>query len=166
MKKLFLFSLLAVLTLGIAKAQDAPAADVPTSGPKISFTNIEHNYGQIQKASDGTYTGAFAGYNGCRVTPSGSNPVQQVRVDFPVITDWDALERSYDSLQASLTQKYGMEPKTSTNSNLAVYDLPNGTITLDADVTDRSSWHVILTYSNAASITTTPSTGRNPIDDL
>ena len=53
MKKLFLFSLLAVLTLGIAKAQDAPAADVPTSGPKISFTNIEHNYGQIQKASDG-----------------------------------------------------------------------------------------------------------------
>lgn len=120
----------------------------------------------FKKASDGTYTGAFAGYNGCRVTPSGSNPVQQVRVDFPVITDWDALERSYDSLQASLTQKYGMEPKTSTNSNLAVYDLPNGTITLDADVSDRSSWHVILTYSNAASITTTPSTGRNPIDDL
>ena len=120
----------------------------------------------FKKASDGTYTGAFAGYNGCRVTPSGSNPIQQVRVDFPVITDWDALERSYDSLQASLTQKYGMEPKTSTNSNLAVYDLPNGTITLDADVSDRSSWHVILTYSNAASITTTPSTGRNPIDDL
>ena len=53
MKKLFLFSLLAVLTLGIAKAQDTPAADVPTSGPKISFANIEHNYGQIQKASDG-----------------------------------------------------------------------------------------------------------------
>jgi hypothetical protein len=87
-------------------------------------------------------------------------------VDFPVISDWDALEKAYDSLQASLTQKYGMDPKTTPNSNLAVYDLPNGTISLDADVKDRSTWHVILTYSNALTLNTNTSTGRNPIDDL
>ncbi|MBP5398359.1 MAG: hypothetical protein J6Y32_07045 [Bacteroidales bacterium] len=138
---------------------------IPMTGSLSAF-GTELVKAGFKKASDGTYTGQFAGYNGCRVTPSGSNPVQQVRVDFPVITDWDTLEKSYDSLQASLTQKYGIEPKTATNSNVAVYNLPNGTITLDADVSDRSSWHVILTYSNGSSITTTTSSGRNPIDDL
>ena len=114
---------------------------------------------------DGTYTGNFAGYSGCTITPSG-NPVREVRVDFPVISDWDNLEKAYDSLQASLTEKYGKEPRTSTNNNLAVYDLSNGTISLDADVSDRSTWHVILTYANASSGTLTTSSGRNPIDDL
>ena len=120
----------------------------------------------FRNAGNGTYTGDFAGYSGCKVTPSGSNPVQEVRVDFPVISDWDALEKAYDSLKASLTQKYGVEPRTSTDNNLAVYDLPNGTITLDADVRDRSSWHVILKYANAVSTATTGTLSRNPVDDL
>jgi hypothetical protein len=138
---------------------------VPITGSLSSFGNELVKAG-FRSAGNGTYTGDFAGYSGCKVTPSGSNPVREVRVDFPVISDWDALEKAYDSLQASLTQKYGMEPKTTTNSNLAVYDLPNGTISLDADVKDRSTWHVILTYANASTLTTNPSTGRNPIDDL
>ena len=138
---------------------------IPLKGSLSSFGSELVRAG-FRNAGNGTYTGAFAGYDGCRITPSGSNPVQEVRVDFPVISDWDALEKAYDSMQASLTQKYGIEPKTKANSNLAVYELPNGTISLDADVSDRSSWHVILTYANAPSKTlTTPSTG-NPIDDL
>ena len=118
----------------------------------------------FRNAGNGTYTGDFAGYSGCKVTPSGSNPVQEVRVDFPVISDWDALEKAYDSLQASLTQKYGFQPNV--NGNVATYDLPNGTITLDADVRDRSTWHVILKYANALTTASTGTLGRNPIDDL
>lgn len=138
---------------------------IPMTGTLSSF-GAELVKAGFRNAGNGTYTGSFAGYDGCRITPSGSNPVQEVRVDFPVISDWDTLEKAYDSMQASLTQKYGVEPKTATNSNLAVYTLPNGTISLDADVRDRSSWHVILTYANNPSKTlTTPST-RNPIDDL
>lgn len=138
---------------------------IPITGSLSSFGNELVRAG-FKKALDGTYTGDFAGYSGCKVTPSGNNPVQEVRVDFPVISDWDTLEKAYDSLQASLTQKYGIEPKTSTGNNLAVYNLPNGTISLDADVKDRSSWHVILKYSNNLSNTITNTTGRNPIDDL
>ena len=139
---------------------------IPMSGSLSSFGSELVKAG-FRSAGDGTYTGDFAGYSGCKVTPSGSNPVQTVRVDFPVISDWDALEKAYDSLQASLTQKYGMEPKTMEGSNLAVYNLPNGTISLDADVKDRSTWHVILTYSNVSSgILTNSTSGRNPIDDL
>ena len=138
---------------------------IPMKGSLSSFGSELVRAG-FRNAGNGTYTGTFAGYDGCKITPSGSNPVQEVRVDFPVISDWDALEKAYDSMQASLTQKYGIEPKTKANSNLAVYELPNGTISLDADVSDRSSWHVILTYANAPSKTlTTPSTD-NPIDDL
>ena len=139
---------------------------IPMSGSLSSFGSELVKAG-FRNNGNGTYTGDFAGYSGCKVTPSGSNPVQEVRVDFPVISDWDSLEKAYDSLQASLTQKYGIEPKTSTNSNVAVYDLPGGgTITLDADVNDRSTWHVILTYSNSPSLSTTGTLGRNPIDDL
>ena len=83
-----------------------------------------------------------------------------------MIQDWDALEKAYDSLQASLTQKYGIEPVTSTGSNLAVYNLPNGTISLEPDVKNQSSWHVILKYSNLTTTTSSGTLGRNPIDDL
>lgn len=137
---------------------------IPMTGSLSSFSKELVKAG-FRNAGGGTYIGTFAGYNGCTITPSGSNPVQEVRVDFPVISDWDALEKAYDSLQASLTQKYGVDPKTSSNSNLAVYELPNGSISLDADVNDRSSWHVILTYANAPSSTPAPS-ARNPFDDL
>lgn len=138
---------------------------IPMSGSLSAF-GTELVKAGFRNAGNGTYTGDFAGYSGCKITPSGSNPVQEVRVDFPVISDWDALEKAYDSLKASLTQKYGVEPKTSTDNNLVVYDLPGGTITLDADVKDRSTWHVILKYANALSTATTGTLGRNPIDDL
>ena len=138
---------------------------IPMTGTLSAFGNELVKAG-FRSAGNGTYTGDFAGYNGCKITPSGSNPVQEVRVDFPVISDWDTLEKAYDSLQASLTQKYGMEPRTTANSNLAVYDLPNGTISLDADVKDRSTWHVILTYANAPTLTMGTTAGRNAIDDL
>jgi hypothetical protein len=139
---------------------------IPMTGSLSAFGSELVKAG-FRNAGGGAYTGDFAGYSGCKITPSGSNPVQEVRVDFPVISDWDALEDAYDSLKASLTQKYGVEPKTSTDNNLAVYTLPNGTITLDADVKDRSTWHVILTYSNVYSgILTNSTSGRNPIDDL
>ena len=137
---------------------------IPLSGSLSAFGTELVKKAGFRNAGDGTYTGDFAGYSGCKVTPSG-NPVQEVRVDFPVISDWDALEKAYDALQASLTQKYGIEPKTATNNNEAVYSLPNGTITLDADVANRSTWHVILTYANALS-SSSGTLGRNPIDDL
>lgn len=147
-----------------------PSASSPLTFKGIPITGTLSAFGaELVKAGfrntgNGTYVGDFAGYSGCKVTPVGSNPVQEVRVDFPVISDWNALEKAYDTLQASLTQKYGMEPMV--NGNVATYDLPGGTITLDADVSNRSTWHVILTYANAPSITMTPSSGRNPIDDL
>lgn len=149
-----------------------PSTSTPLSFKGIPMTGTLSAFGAelvkagFKNAGNGVYTGNFAGYSGCKVTPSGSNPVQEVRVDFPVISDWDALEKAYDSLQASLTQKYGIEPQTAPDSNVAVYDLPGGTITLDADVKDRSTWHVILKYTNALPMATTGTTGRNPIDDL
>lgn len=137
---------------------------IPITGSSTSFGTKLVNAG-FRNNGNGTYTGDFAGYSGCKVTPSGSNPVQEVRVDFPVISEWNSLEKAYDALQASLTQKYGIEPKTSTNNNIATYSLPNGTITLDADVSNQSNWHVILKYANAAT-TVSNSTIKNPIDDL
>ena len=147
------------------------SSSTPLSFKGIPMTGSLSAFGQelvkagFRSNGNGTYTGDFAGYSGCKITPSG-NPVQDVRIDFPVISDWNSLEKAYDGLQASLTQKYGMEPKTSTGSNVAVYDLPNGTITLDADVANQSTWHVILKYANNASITLNTNSGRNPIDDL
>ena len=138
---------------------------IPMTGTLSAFGSELVKAG-FKSAGNGTYTGDFAGYSGCKVTPSGSNPVQEVRIDFPVISDWDALEKAYDSLQASLTEKYGIQPQTATNSNVATYDLPNGTITLDADVKDRSTWHVILKYTNAYTASSNGTLGRNPIDDL
>lgn len=138
---------------------------IPMTGTLSSF-GTELVKAGFRRNGDGTYTGDFAGYGGCRITPSGSNPVQEVRVDFPVISDWDALEKAYDSLKDALARKYGKEPETSSDNNIAVYELPNGTITLDADVTDRSSWHVILTYANGQTTPVNTTSGRNPFDDL
>ena len=75
-----------------------------------------------------------------------------------------ALEKAYDNLQADLTKKYGMEPIV--NRNLAVYNLPNGTISLDADVANQSTWHVILKYTNPLAMNSSGTLERNPIDDL
>ncbi|MBR3064998.1 MAG: hypothetical protein IKG90_05035 [Bacteroidales bacterium] len=138
---------------------------IPMTGTLSSF-GTELVKAGFKRNGDGTYTGDFSGYSGCKITPSGNNPVQEVRVDFPVISDWDELEKAYDSLKEALTQKYSIEPKTSTDNNLAVYNLPNGTITLDADVSTRSAWHVILTYANASAKSLNTPSGRNPFDDL
>ena len=138
---------------------------IPITGSLSAFGNELVKAG-FRSSGNGTYTGDFAGYNGCKVTPVGDNPVKEVRVDFPVITDWNKLEKAYDDLQASLTQKYGVEPRTIEGSNLAVYDLPNGNLYLDADVKEQSSWHVILRYSNFLPAGNVATSGRNPIDDL
>ena len=135
---------------------------IPLTGSSSAFGSALVKAG-FKNAGNGTYTGDFAGYSNCKVTPTG-NPVQEVRVDFPVISDWGALEKAYDNLQADLTRKYGIDPVV--NRNLAVYNLPNGTISLDADVTNQSTWHVILKYANASTTTSTGTLGRNPIDDL
>ena len=135
---------------------------IPLTGSSSAFGSALVKAG-FKNAGNGTYTGDFAGYSGCKVTPTG-NPVQEVRVDFPVISDWDALEKAYDNLQADLTRKYGIDPIV--NRNLAVYNLPNGTISLDADASNQSSWHVILKYANASTTTSTGTLGRNAIDDL
>ena len=145
------------------------SASTPLSFKGIPMTGTLSTFGSelvkagFRSAGNGTYTGNFAGYSNCKVTPSG-NPVQEVRVDFPVISDWDALEKAYDNLQADLTQKYGIDPVV--NRNLAVFNIPGGTISLDADVSNQSTWHVILTYANAATAKSTGTLGRNPIDDL
>ena len=154
------------INLPSTTASSAPLTfkGIPITGSSTSFGTKLVNAG-FRNNGNGTYTGDFAGYSGCKVTPSGSNPVQEVRVDFPVISEWNSLEKAYDALQASLTQKYGIEPKTSTNNNIATYSLPNGTITLDADVSNQSNWHVILKYANAAPAVSN-STIKNPIDDL
>lgn len=138
---------------------------IPITGSPQAF-GTELVKAGFRKSLDGSYSGDFAGYTGCRITPVGGDTVQEVRVDFPVISDWDKLEKSYDSLQASLTQKYGIEPKTQSGSNQAVYNLSNGRIILDADVKDSSSWHVILRYANSAAVDASSTIGRNPIDDL
>ena len=138
---------------------------IPITGSLSSFGNELVKAG-FRNSGNGTYTGDFAGYGGCKVTPVGNNPVKEVRVDFPVITDWNTLEKAYDDLQASLTRKYGVEPRMIEGSNLAVYDLPNGNIYLDADVKEQSSWHVILRYSNFSPSGIVTTSGGNPIDDL
>ena len=135
---------------------------IPMTGSLSAFGAALVKAG-FKNAGNGAYTCDFAGYSGCKVTPSG-NPVQEVRIDFPVISDWDALEKAYDNLQADLTRKYGIDPVV--NRNLAVYNLPNGTISLDADVSNQSTWHVILKYTNAFTTSSTGTLGRNPIDDL
>ena len=137
---------------------------IPISGSLSDFGAKLVKAG-FRNSGSGIYTGDFAGYSGCKITPMG-NPVYEVRVDFPVISNWDSLEKSYDSLQASLTQKYGLEPTLTEGTNVATYNVPGGSIILDADVKEQSSWHVILTYSSEPVSSSTGSLGRNPIDDL
>jgi hypothetical protein len=61
MKKLFLFCLVAVMSIGAANAQNAKS-ETPKEdqhGPKIVFAEREHNYGTIQKGGDGNCTFTF-----------------------------------------------------------------------------------------------------------
>ena len=60
MKKLFLFCLFAVMTMGAASAQEEKKeATENEHGPKIVFAEREHNYGTIQKGGDGNCTFTF-----------------------------------------------------------------------------------------------------------
>lgn len=53
MKKLFLLSLFVSMAMTVVNAQDVQNNDTPQNGPKIEFTELEHNYGTIQKGGDG-----------------------------------------------------------------------------------------------------------------
>ena len=53
MKKFFLLSMFVSMALMTLNAQEAKVQETPTDGPKINFTEIEHNYGTIQKGGDG-----------------------------------------------------------------------------------------------------------------
>ncbi|MCF0211836.1 MAG: DUF1573 domain-containing protein [Bacteroidales bacterium] len=56
MKKLLSLCLFVALGMGFVNAQTNTQApkEVPADGPKIEFTALEHNYGQVQKGGDGT----------------------------------------------------------------------------------------------------------------
>lgn len=52
MKKFALICLFAAMTFGVANAQNANDQE-PANGAKIRFTEMEHQYGTIEKGSDG-----------------------------------------------------------------------------------------------------------------
>ena len=60
MKKLFLFCLFAVMTMGAVCAQEEKKEAAESEhGPKIVFAEREHNYGTIQKGGDGKCSFTF-----------------------------------------------------------------------------------------------------------
>ena len=62
MKKLFLASLIALMTMGAVNAQEQKKNESDAAnqhGPKIVFAEKEHNYGTIQKGGDGNCSFTF-----------------------------------------------------------------------------------------------------------
>lgn len=61
MKKLFLACLIALMSIGVANAQEQKkeTTDEAQHGPKIVFAEREHNYGTIQKGGDGNCVFTF-----------------------------------------------------------------------------------------------------------
>jgi hypothetical protein len=61
MKKLFLFCMLALVTMGAVNAQEKKeeAVQERAHGPRIMFAEREHNYGTIQKGGDGNCAFTF-----------------------------------------------------------------------------------------------------------
>ena len=53
MKKFALVCLFATMAFGFANAQDTEKKEIPANGAKISFTELEHNYGTIEKGGNG-----------------------------------------------------------------------------------------------------------------
>lgn len=53
MKKFFLLSLFVSMALTAINAQDVQSEEQTLDGPKITFTEQEHNYGTLQKGGDG-----------------------------------------------------------------------------------------------------------------
>ncbi len=59
MKKFILLSLFVSMAMTAINAQEAKPQDTPKDGPKIEFTELEHNYGNIQKGGDGNCEFSF-----------------------------------------------------------------------------------------------------------
>lgn len=53
MKKLLLLGFIAIMSVGVACAQDVQSENRPVNGAKIVFAKVEHNYGTIKKGGDG-----------------------------------------------------------------------------------------------------------------
>ena len=53
MKKFFLLSMFVSMALTVLNAQDVKATTENIDGPKIEFSEQEHNYGTLQKGGDG-----------------------------------------------------------------------------------------------------------------
>ncbi len=53
MKKFALICLFATMAFGFANAQETEKKEVPANGAKITFTEMEHNYGTIMKGGNG-----------------------------------------------------------------------------------------------------------------
>ena len=53
MKKFALICLFAAMAFGYANAQEPEKKEIPANGAKITFTETEHNYGNIQKGGNG-----------------------------------------------------------------------------------------------------------------
>ena len=53
MKKFALICLFATMAFGFANAQETEKKEVPANGAKITFAEMEHNYGTLQKGGNG-----------------------------------------------------------------------------------------------------------------
>lgn len=53
MKKITMICLFAAMTFGVAMAQDVEKTEIPANGAKISFAEMEHQYGTIEKGGNG-----------------------------------------------------------------------------------------------------------------
>ena len=74
MKKLFLASLIALMSIGAVNAQEQKKNESDAAnqhGPKIVFAEKEHNYGTIQKGGDGNCSFTFTN-TGDAPTPATS----------------------------------------------------------------------------------------------
>lgn len=53
MKKIAMICLFAAMTFGVAKAQEVEKKEVPANGARITFAELEHQYGTIEKGGNG-----------------------------------------------------------------------------------------------------------------
>ena len=53
MKKFAFICLFATMAFGFANAQEVEKKEIPANGAKITFTEMEHNYGTLQKGGNG-----------------------------------------------------------------------------------------------------------------
>ena len=53
MKKFAMICLFAAMSFGVAHAQNTDTKEIPANGARISFSEMEHQYGTIVKGGDG-----------------------------------------------------------------------------------------------------------------